>query len=196
MERKARVYRKTRETEIEVTLDLDGTGTAAVDLELGFLKHMLTAFAQHGLLDLSVRASGDLEVDEHHLVEDLGLVLGEALNQALGDKKGLRRFGFASVPMDEALVETSLDFSGRPFLVLELPRLPRRKGYFEFADAREFLRALAQAGRITLHVECRRGANQHHILEAIFKSLGRAVRQAVELEPRLKGRIPSTKGTL
>lgn len=196
MARIAKVYRKTKETEIEVVLNLDGAGNADVEIPVGFLAHLVTAFTQHSLVDLKVRAKGDLEVDAHHLTEDLGLVLGEALAKALADKKGIRRFGFASVPMDEALVDTSLDISGRPYLFLCLPRLSRNKGFFEFGDAREFLKSFAGTAGITLHVECRRGQNQHHILEALFKSLGRALADAVSLDPRLKGKIPSTKGKL
>ncbi len=196
MKRKAEVYRKTRETEISVTLNLDGSGVADIEIPIGFLAHLITAFTQHGLMDLKVRARGDLEVDRHHLTEDLGLVLGQALAKALSEKKGIKRFGFAAVPMDEALVETTADISGRPYLFLELPRLPRDKGYFEFSDVREFLNAFAKSSGITLHVETRRGQNQHHILEALFKSLGRALKEAVSPEPRLKGKVPSTKGEL
>ena len=207
MKRRAEVYRKTRETEISVALNLDGSGVADIEIPIGFLAHMLTAFTQHSLMDLKVRARGDLEVDRHHLTEDLGLVLGQALANALSDKSagggyasgikgGIKRFGFAAVPMDEALAETAADISGRPYLFLELPRLPRNKGYFEFSDAREFLNAFAKSSGITLHVEIRRGQNQHHILEALFKSLGRALKEAVSPEPRLKGKVPSTKGKL
>ena len=196
MKRKAEVYRKTKETEISVVLNLDGSGAADIEIPIGFLAHLVTAFTQHSLMDLRVRAKGDLEVDQHHLTEDLGLVLGQALAKALSDKKGIRRFGFVAVPMDEALVETTVDISGRPYLFLKLPRLPRDKGYFEFSDAREFLNAFVKTSGITLHVETRRGRNQHHILEALFKSLGRALKEAVFLEPRLKGKVPSTKGKL
>ena len=196
MKRKSEVYRKTKETEISVALNLDGSGVADIEIPIGFLAHLVTAFTQHSLMDLRVRAKGDLEVDQHHLTEDLGLVLGQALAKALSDKKGIRRFGFVAVPMDEALVETTVDISGRPYLFLELPRLPRDKGHFEFSDAREFLNAFVKTSGITLHVETRRGRNQHHILEALFKSLGRALKEAVSLEPRLKGKVPSTKGEL
>ena len=196
MKRKAEVYRKTKETEISVALNLDGSGVADIEIPIGFLAHLITAFTQHSLIDLKVRAKGDLEVDQHHLTEDLGLVLGQALAKALSDKKGIRRFGSVAVPMDEALVETTADISGRPYLFLELPRLPRNKGHFEFSDAREFLNAFVKTSGITLHIETRRGQNQHHILEALFKSLGRALKEAVSLEPRLKGKVPSTKGEL
>ena len=200
-----------------MALNLDGSGVADIEIPIGFLAHLVTAFTQHSLMDLRVRAKGDLEVDQHHLTEDLGLVLGQALVKALlvdksacskgglasGEKggyasgvKGIRRFGFASVPMDEALVETTVDISGRPYLFLKLPRLPRDKGHFEFSDAREFLNAFVKTSGITLHVETRRGQNQHHILEALFKSLGRALKEAVSPEPRLKGKVPSTKGEL
>ena len=196
MKRRAEVYRKTKETEISVRLRLDGTGSADLEVPVGFLAHLLTAFSRHSLVDLNIRAKGDLEVDTHHLTEDLGLVVGEALAEALLEKKGIKRFGFGSVPMDEALVEVSLDISGRPYLFLKLPRLPRNKGAFEFSDAREFLKAFVQKAGVTLHIECRRGENQHHILEALFKALGRALKEAVSPEPRLKGKVPSTKGTL
>lgn len=196
MGRQGRVHRKTGETDITLAVDLDGQGNARLDMPLDFLTHMLTAFARHALVDLEVRARGDLHVDNHHLVEDLGLVLGAAVAEALGDKRGITRFGFASVPMDEALVETSLDISGRPWLSLELPRLPRNRGHFEFADVHEFMKSFAQTAAMTVHITCRRGENQHHVIEALFKSLGRALKQAAAPEPRLGGAIPSTKGVL
>ncbi len=196
MRRKAEVYRKTKETQIEVVLDLDGSGKADLQIPIGFLSHLVSALTQHSLFDLKVRAKGDLEVDTHHLTEDLGLVLGEALAKALKEKEGIARFGFASIPMDEALVETSLDICGRPALFLQLPKLPRQRGYFEFADAQEFLKSFVKTSGITLHCECRHGQNHHHILEALFKSLGRALKVAVSIDPRLKGTIPSTKGRL
>lgn len=196
MGRQGKVHRKTGETEISLLIDLDGTGDLALEMPADFFTHMLTAFAGHGLFDIEARARGDLHVDNHHLVEDLGLVLGAAVAEALGDKQGITRFGFASVPMDEALVETTLDCSGRPCLFIDLPRLPRNRGHFEFADVREFMKAFAQASGMTIHATCRRGENQHHIIEALFKSLGRALRQAVTLDPRQKGRVPSTKGVL
>ncbi len=196
MERKAKVTRKTKETDIAISLNLDGTGESVMDVSSGMLGHLLTAFARHGLFDLEVKASGDLEVDSHHLTEDLGLVLGAALAEALGDKRGISRFGFASVPMDEALVECSVDISGRPYLHLKLPRLPRNKGFFEFSDLREFVKAFVAASGLTLHLVCRRGDNHHHIMESLFKCLGRALSAAVSREPRLEGRVPSTKGVL
>lgn len=194
--RKARVSRKTRETEIAISLDLDGAGEISLDLPLGFLGHMLEAMARHALFNLSLKGRGDLEVDAHHLTEDLGLVLGRALSDALGQRSGITRFGHASIPMDEALVETSVDISGRPHLHLELPRLPRREGHFAFADAREFLKAFVQTSGLTMHAVCRRGADHHHVMEALFKSVGVALRRAVAPDSRQAGRIPSTKGVL
>lgn len=194
--RRKSVERRTRETDISISLDLDGAGDVNIDLPLGFLGHMLQAMSGHGLFDLELKGRGDLDVDPHHLTEDLGLVLGEALSGALGSKTGIRRFGFASVPMDESLVETSIDISGRPFLHLELPRLPKREGYFHFSDAREFMKSFVQTSGLTMHAVCRRGFDHHHVMEALFKSVGLALREAVSIERRQAGRVPSTKGVL
>lgn len=193
--RRATVERKTLETAVAVQLVLDGTGTADVDTGLPFFDHMLTLFAVHGLFDLSVRSEGDVAVDGHHTVEDVGITLGQALSKALGDRKGIRRYGTAFVPMDEALAQVSLDLSNRPYLVWRLPALSERVGAFETELAPEFFRAFCHHGGITAHVLVPHGSNSHHILEAAFKALGRALDEAVRLEPR-RSAVPSSKGVL
>ena len=193
--RKARVERKTKETQIRVIWNLDGTGQARLALGLPFLEHMLTLFAAHGLFDLDIRAQGDLKVDQHHLVEDLGITLGQALQRALGSKQGIVRYGACQLPMDETLVETVLDVSGRPYLAYGLKLRQRRLAEFDTELVVEFLRALAQAGGLTLHVTQKAGGNTHHVVEALFKGLGRALRAAVTRDARVRG-IPSTKGIL
>jgi imidazoleglycerol-phosphate dehydratase len=195
--RAAEIRRKTKETDIRLTLNLDGAGRAEISTGVGFFDHMLTIFAKHACCDLTLQCRGDLEVDAHHSVEDAGLALGEALAQALGDKAGIRRFGFASVPLDEALAQTTVDLSGRPFFVLEGRRkLGRGKvGGFDAELTEDFFGALAAAGKITLHVDLRSARNAHHAVEAVFKSCARALRAAVELDPRASG-VPSTKGVL
>lgn len=193
--RRATVERKTRETAVAVSVVLDGTGTADVETGLPFFDHMLTLWAVHGLFDLNVRAQGDLAVDGHHTVEDVGITLGQALSTALGDRKGIRRYGAAFVPMDEALAQVSLDLSNRPYLVCRLPRLAERVGAFETELAPEFFRALCQHGGITAHILVPYGDNSHHILEAVFKAFGRALDEAVRLDPR-RAAIPSSKGIL
>ncbi len=195
MARKAELARETKETKIQVSLNLDGTGRVALATGVPFLEHMLALLARHGLFDLTVRAEGDLEVDSHHLVEDLGLVLGDAFNQALGDKKGITRYGMSLLPMDEVLVMAAVDISGRPCLGLDLPLPAERLGNFETELVAEFLRAFATRARITLHLRLQAGGNTHHIIEAAFKGLGRALAEAVRPDPRVDG-IPSTKGTL
>lgn len=190
------VERKTRETVITATLNLDGTGTARIRTPIPFLSHMLELFAKHGLFDLAVKARGDVEVDDHHTVEDIGIVLGEAMKRALGSKAGIRRYGMAEVPMDEALCAVSLDLSGRPVLVynVDLVKRERIKGF----DARlveDFFGAFVNNGGVTLHVNVRYGRNPHHILEGVFKAFGKALDQATSLDPREKG-VPSTKGKL
>lgn len=196
MTRTASVSRTTSETEISLNLDLDGAGRADVDSGIGFLDHMLTAFARHGLFDLTLRASGDLHIDAHHTTEDVGIVLGQAFAQALGEKRGIRRFGQALVPMDEALVEVAIDISGRALLVwsvtLERPNL----GDMDTELFEEFFRALAGNALVTLHIVQRAGRNTHHIVEAAFKAAGRALRMASELDPRVGDAVPSTKGSL
>jgi imidazoleglycerol-phosphate dehydratase len=197
--RAGRVQRKTNETDISLTLILDGSGKAEkVSTGLPFLDHMLQLFAAHGLFDLALSARGDLEVDGHHTVEDIGICLGCALAEALGDKRGITRYGCALVPMDEALAEVAIDISGRPCLVYKTPQGFRSGsvGSFDLELVGEFLQALANKAGITLHVTARYGRNRHHLAEAIFKALGRALDAATRLDPRMARRIPSTKGTL
>jgi len=191
----AKISRKTSETEIELTLCLDGIGNAVITTGIGFFDHMLNHVARHGLMDLELKAIGDLHVDFHHTVEDVGICMGEALKQALGDKQGINRYGFSVVPMDEALASVSLDLSGRPFLVYSNPLSGRNAGDFSLDLVPVFLQALADRGGITLHSTVHTAENPHHSAEAVFKALGRALRQAMEIDPRIKG-IPSTKGIL
>jgi imidazoleglycerol-phosphate dehydratase len=193
--RTASVSRETKETRIAVTVNLDGAGTASINTGVGFFDHMLDHVARHGLIDLEVKAEGDLHIDPHHTVEDVGICLGKAVLQAVGEPKGLVRFGHAVVPMDEALAEVALDFSGRPFLVFEAELPKARLGEFDAELAEEFLRAFAVQSRISLHVNLRYGKNLHHCIEALFKALGRALRQALTLDPRVQS-VPSTKGML
>ncbi|MBI2218019.1 MAG: imidazoleglycerol-phosphate dehydratase HisB [Candidatus Rokubacteria bacterium] len=194
--RQARVERKTKETDVTVSLNVDGTGAAKVSTPIPFFSHMLEACAKHGLLDLAVDAHGDVEVDIHHTVEDTGIVLGQALRQALADKRGITRFGNAFVPMDEALVFAAVDLSGRPFLVFDVPVARLRVSNFDLDMLQEFFRAFAFAAEITLHVKLHYGHNLHHIAEAVFKAVGRALAQATRPDPRIAGLLPSTKGTL
>lgn len=196
MARTAAVERRTLETAIEVAVNLDGTGQVDVSTGLGFFDHMLTAFGRHSRLDLTVRAEGDLQVDGHHTVEDTGIVLGQALAQALGDKRGITRFGSSFVPMDEALVLAALDISGRGQLHWDVEVPFGMVGDFDTQLAREFFIALAANAGITLHVRQLAGDNVHHILEAAFKACGRAVRRAVAIDPALADETPSTKGVL
>lgn len=193
--RRARIERKTSETAIELELDLDGSGQATVATGIGFFDHMLTAFARHGLFDLTVTCDGDLEVDAHHSVEDVGICLGMALAEAVGDKSGIERFGHSYVPMDDALARTVVDLSGRSFLVMSASFIDEMVGQFPTAMVQEFLRALADHGRINCQVDLLRSGNDHHGIEAIFKSLGRALGAATRPSDRVKG-IPSTKGSL
>ncbi len=194
--RKISVERKTKETDIKIEMNLDGTGRYAIATSIPFLDHMLSLMSKHGLIDLKIKAKGDTEIDDHHTVEDTGIVLGKALKQALGDMKGIRRYGQASVPMDESLAAVNLDISGRPYLVykVEFPKKSRLKD-FDPDLIEDFLQALISHSGTTLHVSVPYGRNTHHIIEAIFKALGRALRQAVEIDPRVKG-VPSTKGKL
>lgn len=196
MARTAAVERRTLETAIEVTVNLDGTGQVDVSTGIGFFDHMLTAFGRHSRLDLTVKAEGDLQVDGHHTVEDTGIVLGQALAQALGDKRGITRFGSSFVPMDEALVLAALDISGRGQLHWDVEVPFGMVGDFDTQLAREFFIALATNAGITLHVRQLAGDNVHHILEAAFKACGRAVREAVAIDPALADEMPSTKGVL
>jgi imidazoleglycerol-phosphate dehydratase len=195
MPRVARIERKTAETQIELRLDLEGTGRAEVATGVGFFDHMLDLLVRHSLIDLTVAAKGDLHVDPHHTVEDVGICLGKALTQALGDKAGIRRYGSATLPMDEVLVTAAVDLSGRPFCVWQAEVPPELLGTFNAPLAEEFWRAVAANGLFNLHVLCHHGRNTHHIIEGVFKATARALRQAVEADPRMLG-IPSTKGTL
>jgi len=195
MARKANVRRKTKETDITVQLDLDGSGQSDIDSQVGFLDHMLTHLARHWGIDLTIKARGDLEVDQHHTVEDIGICLGQALEQALGDKKGIERYGFASIPMDEALANVSVDLSGRPWLVYQACYPTEKIGLFDTQLIEEFLRAFCNHGKFNLHVVAPHGNNSHHIAEAIFKGLARALGAAVRITDA-GGQIPSTKGTL
>ncbi len=193
--RTATVERKTRETRIRVELDLDGTGKASIETPLPFLSHMLEQIARHGLIDLSIQAAGDVEIDGHHTTEDIGIVLGKAVLDALGDRAGIRRYGAATLPMDEALATAAIDLSGRPFFVWRVA-LPKAKlGDWDVELAEVFFEAFARTAQANLHVRLHEGENLHHIVEICFKAFARALRQAVELDPRAPG-IPSTKGTL
>lgn len=194
-DRTATVKRETKETSIEVNLDLDGQGNSKIETGIPFLNHMLELFAKHGLFDLTVKAKGDLEVDAHHTVEDLGITLGRALKEAIGDKKGIERFGDSVVPMDESLVLTAIDISGRPHLEYNVDIPLDMIGAYDTALTPEFLQALANEAGLTLHLKLLAGRNAHHIIEAIFKGLALALRRAVKIDQRVKG-VPSTKGTL
>jgi len=196
MARTATLSRQTSETDISLTVDLDGSGRADIATGIGFLDHMLTALTRHGLFDLTVRAEGDLHIDFHHTTEDVGIVLGRAIGQALGDKRGITRFGQALVPMDEALAEAVIDISGRPFLVWNVGFERPKIGEMDTELFEEFFRALATNAGITLHVTRRAGHNAHHVAEACFKATARALRAAVAIDPRAADAIPSTKGAL
>ena len=193
--RTADIERKTKETTIRLTVDLDGEGTGRISTGVGFFDHMLDLLTRHAYLDMTLTAEGDTEVDDHHTVEDVGICLGQAVKQALGDKKGIRRFGSASVPMDEARADVSVDLSGRPYLVYQTCELPEKIGEFDTQLVGEFLQALATHGGMNLHVSVPYGENGHHIMEALFKALAKALAQAVGFEDREKG-VPSTKGVL
>ena len=193
--RKATVKRNTKETKISLSLDLDGSGKGTVDTGIGFFNHMLELLKKHALIDLTVKADGDLDVDYHHTVEDVGLVFGQALNQALGDRKGITRYGFASIPMDEALCETSIDLGGRPFVVFVSGKKHMVIRDFEVKLLEEFFRAVSVEGRLNIHLREIYGDEAHHVCEGIFKSFARALRQAAAKDPREKG-IPSSKGKI
>lgn len=195
MTRTAKAVRATAETDIGLSVDLDGHGEANVETGVGFFDHMLCALARHSLIDLTVRVKGDTEVDDHHTVEDTGIVLGQALREALGDKRGVRRFGSAMVPLDEALVMAAVDLSGRGQLFWDVPIGPDKVGSFDTELAREFFCGLAREAGVTLHLRLVCGENAHHIIEATFKAAARALREAVEGDPRVEG-VPSTKGSL
>jgi imidazoleglycerol-phosphate dehydratase len=195
-ERKATVERNTLETEITVTVNLDGTGETAFDTGIPFLEHMLDQVARHGMVDMAVRAKGDLEIDDHHTVEDIGITLGQAVAKAVGDKKGIARYGHAYVPLDEALSRVVIDFSGRPGLVYEVPFTRASVGGFDVDLFLEFFQGFVNHAAVTLHVDNLRGENSHHQAETVFKAFGRALRMALTADPRMTGVMPSTKGVL
>ena len=194
--RTGEVERRTKETAIRLSVDLDGTGMAKVGTGVGFFDHMLEQLGRHSLIDLAVDAEGDLHVDSHHTVEDVGIALGTALTQALGDKRGIRRYGWAAVPMEEALVLVALDLSGRPFLAFDAAVPAEQIGNYDPDLTEEFFMALTRSGGITLHVRLLSGRNSHHIVEGVFKAVAKALRIAVEVDPRVAGEVPSTKGVL
>ncbi len=195
MKRTAEIERHTQETQITARLNLDGRGNNEIRTGIGFLDHMLTLMGAHGFLDISLTARGDIEVDYHHTVEDVGLVLGELLDKALGERKGIRRFGHAVTPMDDALAAVTIDLSKRPYLVFNLPPAIGPAGSFDPQLAKEFCRALATRGGLNLHINVHYGEDPHHVLEAVFKAMGRALAQAVTLDERIEG-VRSTKGTI
>ena len=194
--RTAKITRTTAETQITIDLNLDGTGTYDNQTGVGFFDHMLDQLARHAMFDLTVRAKGDHHIDDHHTVEDTGIALGQALVQALGDKKGIQRYGSCLLPMDDALVRCALDLSARPYLVWGIDLPTERIGSFDCELLREFFQALSAHGGITLHLDQLHGLNSHHIAEAAFKSVARALRAAVAIDPRAEGQLPSTKGAL
>jgi imidazoleglycerol-phosphate dehydratase len=194
--RKASITRTTAETDIAVEIDLDGTGAYANRTGVGFFDHMLDQLARHALIDMTVSATGDLHIDDHHTVEDTGIALGQALAKAMGDKRGIRRYGACLLPMDDALVRAALDLSGRPYLVWNVAMPTAKIGTFDTELVREFFQALSTHGGITLHVDCLHGINSHHIAEAAFKAVARSLRDALEVDPRKADAVPSTKGTL
>ena len=193
--RSATITRKTSETSIDVTIDLDGTGRADIKTGVGFFDHMLDQLARHSLIDMTIRAEGDLHIDDHHTVEDTGIALGQAIARAVGDKKGIRRYGHFALAMDDAQVACALDLSARPFLIFTLDFPTQKIGSFDTELVREFFQALATHGGITLHIDQRHGSNSHHIAEAAFKSVAKSLRMAVEKDPR-NDALPSTKGAL
>jgi len=194
--RKAEISRDTSETKIAVSVNLDGTGSYDVKTGIGFFDHMLEQLARHALMDITVRATGDLHIDDHHTVEDVGIALGRAVAAAVGDKRGIRRYGSCLLPMDDTLVRAALDLSGRPYLVWKVGFTAPKIGTFDTELVREFFNAFAMQGGITLHVECLDGISSHHIAEAAFKAVARALRDALEIDPRKANAVPSTKGTL
>ncbi len=195
-ERVAEVVRNTAETNINVRLNLDGTGQSHLHTGIGFLDHMLDQIARHGMLDLDIDAEGDLHIDAHHTVEDVGITLGQAVFKAIGDKKGIRRYGHAYVPLDEALSRVVVDFSGRPGLSMDVPFTSGSIGTFDSQLVHEFFQGFVNHALVTLHIDNLKGANAHHQAESVFKAFARALRDAVELDPRAQGQIPSTKGSL
>src|SRR5213075_3449225 len=194
--RTATIKRKTKETDIEVAVNLDGTGVAKVSTGIGFFDHMLDLLARHSRIDITVKADGDLHIDHHHTTEDVGIALGQALKQALGDMKGITRYADVHVPMDEALTRVALDISGRPFLVFKAEFVRDKVGSFDTELVQEWFQAFAMNSGVTLHVETLYGSNDHHIAESCFKGLARALRSALAIDPRAAGEVPSTKGSL
>lgn len=194
--RKSTITRQTAETDISISINLDGSGTYANDTGVGFFDHMLDQLARHALIDMEVKAKGDLHIDDHHTVEDVGIALGQALSEAVGDKRGIRRYGACLLPMDDALVRAALDLSGRPYFVWGLALPTQKIGSFDCELVREFFTAFAMNSGMTLHVDQLAGINSHHITEAAFKAVARALRDALEIDPRKADDIPSTKGTL
>ena len=195
-ERKASVARDTLETQVQVAINLDGTGQADFDIGVPFLEHMLDQIARHGLIDMTIKARGDLHIDDHHTVEDVGITLGQAFAKAIGDKKGIRRYGHAYVPLDEALSRVVIDFSGRPGLQMLVPYTRASVGGFDVDLFMEFFQGFVNHAQVTLHIDNLRGVNTHHQIETVFKAFGRALRMAIEEDPRMAGITPSTKGCL
>jgi len=195
-DRTAAVNRDTLETQISVAVNLDGSGKARFDTGVPFLEHMMDQIARHGLIDLDVTCKGDNEIDDHHSVEDIGITLGQAVAKAVGDKRGIRRYGHAYVPLDEALSRVVIDFSGRPGLTMNIPFTQKRVGSFDTELFYEFFQGFVNHAQVTLHIDCLRGENSHHQIETVYKAFGRALRFALEVDPRLGGAMPSTKGTL
>ena len=195
-ERKASVARDTLETQVQVAINLDGTGQADFDIGVPFLEHMLDQIARHGLIDMTIKARGDLHIDDHHTVEDVGIPLGQAFAKAIGDKKGIRRYGHAYVPLDEALSRVVIDFSGRPGLQMHVPYTRASVGGFDVDLFMEFFQGFVNHAQVTLHIDNLRGVNTHHQIETVFKAFGRALRMAIEEDPRMAGITPSTKGCL
>ncbi len=196
MSRTAEIERNTLETQVSIKLNLDGTGAAKLETGVPFLEHMLDQVARHGLIDLKIKAAGDLEIDAHHTVEDIGITLGQALAKAVGDKNGIRRYGHAYVPLDEALSRVVIDLSGRPGLVYAVDFPRARIGEFEVDLIQEFFQGFINHAAVTLHIDSLRGSNSHHIAETLFKAFGRALRMALEADSRMQGQLPSTKGAL
>jgi len=195
-QRTAQVNRDTLETQISVSVNLDGSGSGKFDTGVPFLEHMMDQIARHGLIDLDVKCQGDTHIDDHHTVEDIGITIGQAIDQAVGDKKGIRRYGHAYVPLDEALSRVVIDFSGRPGLVMNIPFTQKRVGAFDTELFSEFFHGFVNHAKVTLHIDCLRGANAHHQIETVYKAFGRAMRMALEEDPRMAGVMPSTKGSL
>ena len=196
MNRSGNISRKTHETQIEVSIDLDGKGTSKLNTGIGFLDHMLDQIARHGMIDLTVEAKGDLHIDAHHTVEDIGIVMGQAFNRAIGDKKGIKRYGHAYVPLDEALSRVVLDISGRPGLEFNVEFKRAAIGEFDVDLVHEFFQGFVNHANITMHIDNLKGDNSHHQAETIFKAFGRALRMAIDIDPNLLGITPSTKGSL